>query len=117
MRNRQFNTNSDATRFMNGQIDILDPTLNTIGLEDLAEALQRKLNEAIREVDKDTSKSESGSKSKKSRPSKSSVPVKEPVKTTRTRHCYAKNAIERMGIDTSNLPEGAKIINPLLSCE
>ena len=75
MRNRQFNTNSDATRFMNGQIDILDPTLNTIGLEDLAEALQRKLNEAIREVDKDTSKSESGSKSKKSRPSKSSVPV------------------------------------------
>ena len=109
MRNRQFNTNSDATRFMNGQIDILDPTLNTIGLEDLAEALQRKLNEAIKEVDGDSPKPSPNPK--KIHSSVPSDKVKQSVKITRPRHCYAKNDITRMGIDTSNLPEGAKIIH------
>ena len=109
MRNRQFNTNSDATRFMNGQIDILDPTLNTIGLEDLAGALQRKLNEAIKEVDGDSPKPSPNPK--KIHSSVPSAKVKQSVKITRPRHCYAKNDITRMGIDTSNLPEGAKIIH------
>lgn len=109
MRNRQFNTNSDATRFMNGQIDILDPTLNTVGLEDLAEALQRRLTEAMREVD---GKAENPRPARKpgDMPAKRAE-VKSLEKIMRPRHRYAKNDIERFGIDTSNLPEGAKIIH------
>lgn len=109
MRNRQFNTNSDATRFMNGQIDILDPTLNTVGLEDLAEALQRKLTEAMREVDSKSPKTQSKERQDKAGAIKTTS--KSPVKIKRPRHIYAKNEIERIGIDTSNLPEGAKIIH------
>ena len=109
MRNRQFNTNSDATRFMNGQIDILDPTLNTVGLEDLAEALQRKLSEAMREVDSKSPKTQSKEKQDKAVAIKTTS--KSPVEIKRPRHIYAKNEIERIGIDTSNLPEGAKIIH------
>lgn len=109
MRNRQFNTNSDATRFMNGQIDILDPTLNTVGLEELAEALQRKLTEAMREVDGKTPMPQPKEKKVKSVAAKPAARLHEKVK--RQRHCYAKNDIERIGIDTSNLPEGAKIIH------
>ena len=109
MRNRQFNTNSDATRFMNGQIDILDPTLNTVGLGDLAEALQRKLTEAMREVDSKSPKTQSKEKQDKAGAIKTTS--KSPVKIKRPRHIYAKNEIERIGIDTSNLPEGAKIIH------
>lgn len=100
MRNRQFNTNSDATRFMNGQIDVLDPTLNTVGLEDLAEALQRKLTEAMREVDGNAPKSQSTGKVARTPVKKSDVKPSEKIK--KPRHCYVKNDIERFGIDTSN---------------
>lgn len=109
MRNRQFNTNSDATRFINGQIDVLDPTLNTVGLEDLAEALQRRLTEAMREVDAQSQKSRPKEKFEKAVAIKTAS--KPSVKIKRPRHRYAKNDIERFGIDTSNLPEGAKIIH------
>ena len=109
---RVFQRNSDATRFLNGEIDPNCPLLMENGLADIVKHVMavtsgKERKDAVNPADK------------KSRNSKVRVPNKKTVKSDssstepkapRRRRVYTATILEEMGIDTSNLPKGSKLI-------
>ena len=109
---RVFQRNSDATRFLNGEIDPNCPLLTENGLADIVKHVMavtsgKERKDAVNPADK------------KSRNSKVRVPNKKAVKSDssstepkapRRRRVYTATILEEMGIDTSNLPKGSKLI-------
>lgn len=109
---RVFQRNSDATRFLNGEIDPNCPLLMENGLADIVKHVMavtsgKERKDAVNPADK------------KSRNSKVRVPNKKAVKSDssstepkapRRRRVYTATILEELGIDTSNLPKGSKLI-------
>ena len=111
---RVFQRNSDATRFLNNEIDPCCPLLEEQGLADVIKHVLAVTGEKGREAGEPrTPKGQKESKAdppkdKKPKFSKSSSET-EP-KAPRRRRVYTATVLERMGIDASNLPDGSKLI-------
>jgi hypothetical protein len=104
MLNREYNTNSDASRYMNGEFCLDDPMIQDMGLGDMVKAL---LARTATSDDKEESKQETRRSPKGSAKLKKK---KSQVGISKKRRKWTKEAIEELGIDTSNLPKGAKLI-------
>ena len=107
LQNRIFNTNSDRTRYLNGAIDLNDPLIGEMGFEAIVDEVLRQSDEAIAQeggnADKENNerlKYQNRGKSKKSQVGKS-----------KKHHVYTKEILQKLGMDTSNLPEGSKLIH------
>ena len=102
IRRRQFNTNSDATRYLNGEVGVSDARLSGLDLNGLVREIMDKY------VDEDSSKKRDEGKipyTPREKRGRGSVRgVKKP------RRVYTEKFLSRMGIDTSNLPPGSKLI-------
>lgn len=111
---RVFQRNSDATRFLNNEIDPNCPLLEEQGLADVIKHVLAVTGEKGREAEaKQTSEGQKKPKAnlpknKGNKPKSSSGA--EP-KAPRRRRVYTATILEEMGIDASNLPEGSKLIN------
>lgn len=104
MLNREYNTNSDASRYMNGELCLDDPMIQEMGLGDMVKTL---LARTATTDDEEDNKAESVKSSKgcsKPKNKRSQVGI------SKKRRKWTKKAIEELGIDTSNLPEGARLI-------
>ena len=108
---RTFQRNSDATRFLNGEIDPSDPLLEEMGFESVIKAIMERTSDKRR----DTSEKDPEPKKVKATLPKSRRHRKGSVSTDssvlkRRRRVYDATVLEQMGIDASNLPDGAKLI-------
>ena len=109
LQNRIFNTNSDRTRFLNGAIDLNDPLISEMGFEAIIQEVLRQTDEIIGQdgsgksngkEDNEKPKSPNRSKSKKSQ-----------VGISKKHHVFTKEILQTLGMDTSNLPAGSKLIH------
>ncbi len=111
IKRRAFQRNSDATRFLNGEIDPEDPLLEEMGFEDIVRAIMERTSEDRRDTSEKNPKSKKVNvplpKRKEKTQASSST---EAVSGKRKRRVYDATVLLRMGIDTSNLPEGSKLI-------
>lgn len=111
---RVFQRSSDATRFLNGEIDPCCPLLEENGLADI-------IKHVMAVTGGDGRKGVNDPTDKKSRKPKVRVPKNKggkpkpslgaEQKPPRRRRVYTATILEEMGIDTSNLPKGSKLIN------
>ena len=111
IKRRTFQRNSDATRFLNGEIDPHDPLLEEMGLESIVKSIMERTSEERR----DTSGKNPGSRKVKVPLPKKKGKQQSPSSTEaasgkRKRRVYDATVLLQMGIDTSNLPEGSKLI-------
>ena len=104
---RIFNTNSDRTRYLNGAIDLNDPLVGEMGFEAIINEVLRQTDEIIGQEgdntdkeNKDCPKHQRRGKSKKSQ-----------VGISKKHHVFTKEILQQLGMDTSNLPEGSKLIH------
>lgn len=102
IRHRTFNTNSDATRYLNGEVGVSDVRLSGLNLNDLVKEITDRYvdGDAAEGRKEGTVKSEP--KPKHGRGSAKGV--------RKPRRVYTANLLSRMGMDTSSLPAGAKLI-------
>ncbi len=107
LQNRIFNTNSDRTRYLNGAIDLNDPLIGEMGFEAI-------INEVLRQTD-GIIEQEGGNadKDNKERPKyqKRGKTKKSQVGKSKKHHVFTKEILQKLGMDTSNLPEGSKLIH------
>lgn len=111
VKRRTFQRNSDATRFLNGEIDPDDPFLEEMGFEEIIRTIMERTSEEKR----DTSEKKPGpGKVKVARPRKKKQKKEAASTETSTgkgrRRVYDATVLIQMGIDTSNLPAGSKLI-------
>ena len=120
---RVFQRNSDATRFLNNEIDPNCPLLEEHGLANVIKHVLAVTCENGREAEiAQTSKSQKkpkvnlpkgkgkGSKTKSTSETETEADAETETKTTRRRRVYTATILEEMGIDVSNLPKGSKLI-------
>lgn len=110
---RVFQRNSDATRFLNGEIDPNCPLLEENGLAAIVKHVMAVTS------GKDRNGMDDSATKKTNRP-KVRVPKQKTGKTKSSsdtesntplrRRVYTATILEEMGIDTSNLPKGSKLI-------
>ena len=111
---RVFQRNSDATRFLNGEIDPNCPLLEENGLAAIVKHVMAVTSGKDRNGIDDPAKKKTNrpkvrvpkQKTDKSKPSSDTE-----SNTPRRRRVYTATILEEMGIDTSNLPKGSKLIN------
>lgn len=107
---RVFQRNSDATRFLNDEIDPNTPYLDESPIADVIKHVMQITNGLTKDV---VSESATHKKAKTSHvPSNKSnkVSKEDAVHILRSRRQYSASILESIGIDTSNLPKGAKLI-------
>lgn len=103
MLNREYNTNSDASRYMNGEFCLDDPMIQDMGLGDMVKALlARTATSDGNEEETAPRKSPKGSLKPRDKKSQAGISKK--------RREWTKEAIEQFGIDASNLPPNSKLI-------
>lgn len=116
---RVFQRNSDATRFLNNEIDPNCPLLEEQGLANVIKHVLAVTGENGREAEiAQTSKSQKkpkvnlpkGKGSKTKSTSETETDTDTETNTTRRRRVYTATILEEMGIDASNLPKGSKLI-------
>ena len=111
IKRRTFQRNSDATRFLNGEIDPHDPLLEEMGLESIVKSIMERTSEERRDI---SGKNPGSRKVKVPLPKKKgkqqSPSSTEAASGKRKRRVYDATVLLQMGIDTSNLPEGSKLI-------
>ena len=111
IKRRTFLRNSDATRFLNGEIDPHDPLLEETGLESIVKAIMERTSEERRDTSEERPKSKEVKVPLPKKKEKKQVPSStETSSVKRKRRVYDATVLLRMGIDTSNLPEGSKLI-------
>ena len=107
LQNRIFNTNSDRTRYLNGAIDLNDPLISEMGFEAIIQEVLRQTDEIIGQeggnADKDNTERPKYHKSGKTKKSQ--------VGKSKKHHVFTKEILQKLGMDTSNLPEGSKLIH------
>ena len=114
IQNRLFNHNSDRMRFLNSQLDIDDETVKEQGFEAILQAISQdadnelsgKNSTASDQGHDDSEKKEEAPKVKLPTPKKKDKRDKKP----RGRYTFSAEVLKSFGVDTSNLPEGAKVI-------
>ena len=115
MQNRIFNHNSDRMRFLNSQLDIDDETVKEQGFEAILQAISQDADKELfgegRDTDSlkgDVSSDKKGEVPKIKLPTPKRTEKKNPK--PRSRYTFTAEALKSFGVDTSNLPEGAKVI-------
>ena len=115
MQNRIFNHNSDRMRFLNSQLDIDDETVKEQGFEAILQAISQDADKELfgegRDTDSlkgDVSSDKKGEVPKIKLPTAKRTEKKNPK--PRSRYTFTAEALKSFGVDTSNLPEGAKAI-------
>ena len=114
IQNRLFNHNSDRMRFLNSQLDIDDETVKEQGFEAIIQAISQdadnelsgKDNTASDQGHDDSEKKNGAPKVKLPTPKKKDKKDKKP----RSRYTFSAEVLKSFGVDTSNLPDGAKAI-------
>ncbi len=114
IQNRLFNHNSDRMRFLNSQLDIDDETVKEQGFESILQAISQDADNelsarndtACGQGQNDSAKEDNAPKAKLPTPKKKDNKVKKP----RGRYTFSAEVLKSFGVDTSNLPEGAKAI-------
>ena len=115
IQNRLFNHNSDRMRFLNSQLDIDDETVKEQGFEAILQAISqdadKELNGNCDSADKangqdNTENNDKAPKVKLPTPKKKDKKDKKP----RGRYTFSAEVLKSFGVDTSNLPDGAKAI-------
>ena len=108
LQHRLFQTNSDASSYMKGQVDFDERRLSEMSFDDVvseADKLVKELNGDVDGTPVDTGKDpELPNSNKKERTDKGDKPK-------RKRNVFSIPVLDHMGIDTSNLPEGFKLIH------
>ena len=108
LQRRLFQTNSDASSYMKGQVDFDERRLSEMSFDDVvseADKLVKELNGDVDGTPVDTGKDpELPNSNKKDRTDKGDKPK-------RKRNVFSIPVLDHMGIDTSNLPEGFKLIH------
>ena len=114
IQNRLFNHNSDRMRFLNSQLDIDDETVKEQGFEAILQAISQdadnelsgKNDTASGQGQDDSGKTDEASKVKLPTPKKKDKKDKKP----HGRYTFSAEVLKSFGVDTSNLPDGAKAI-------
>ena len=104
MLNRQFNTNSDASRYLKGELCLDDPMLADMGLDVLVPALLARTSSLADEKGEKTEPRRSPSGSSKPKGKKSQAGI------SKKHRSWTKEALEELGIDASNLPPHSRLI-------
>lgn len=108
LQRRLFQTNSDASSYMKGQVDFDEHRMSAMSFDDVvseANKLVKELNGDVDGTPVDTGKDpELPNSNKKEKAEKDDKPK-------RKRNVFSIPVLDHMGIDTSNLPEGFKLIH------
>ncbi len=114
IQNRLFNHNSDRMRFLNSQLDIDDETVKEQGFEAIIQAISQDAdNELSGKNNTACDQGHDGSEKKNEAPKvKLPTPRKKDKKNKKPhgRYTFSAEVLKSFGVDTSNLPEGAKAI-------
>ena len=114
IQNRLFNHNSDRMRFLNSQLDIDDETVREQGFEAILQAISQDADNELYGKDGTAGdQGQDGSEEKGDAPKvKLPTPKRKDKKDKKPRGRYTLSAevLKLVGVDTSNLPEGAKAI-------
>mgnify|MGYP002624041230 FL=1 len=115
IQNRLFNHNSDRMRFLNSQLDIDDETVREQGFEAILQAVSQ---DADKELNGNGDSAENAQGEDNTGNDDKAPKVKLPTpkgkdkkdKKPRGRYTFSAEVLKSFGVDTSNLPEGAKAI-------
>lgn len=110
---RDFQRKSDATRFLNGEIDLGNPYVEEMGMKDLIDHLMKATSEHNDEaedskqqtkekVDLPEKKGKDATKQNKAKPRHNVF--------SKYKRIYSATELKLIGLDVSNLPKGAKLI-------
>ena len=109
LQHRLFKTNSDATNYMKGGMEADECRMNDMDFKDVVEEankLVKELNEEVDQTPVDPGKDPELPKSDKKKEKKDKED-----KPKRRRNVFSIKVLDSMGIDTSNLPAGFKLIH------
>ena len=114
IQNRLFNHNSDRMRFLNSQLDIDDETVKEQGFEAILQAISQDADNELNGIkdNADTEGQDKNDVNKETPKVKLPTPKKKDKKAgkPRGRYTFSAEVLRSFGVDTSNLPEGAKAI-------
>lgn len=109
LQRRLFKTNSDASSYMKGEVEFDERRMNDMEFTDVvdeANKLASGINEEVDQTPVDTGKEPKLPKSDKRKEKKGKED-----KPKRRRNVFSIKVLDSMGIDTSNLPAGFKLIH------
>lgn len=107
IRHRLFNHNSDASRFLKGELDPDDPYLKEMGFEEVIRQIMKE-TEDVPVPSRECKENNGGKKDEEPKLPKRREELKEKDDTPKKRNVYTATVLKEMGIDTSNLPENVK---------
>lgn len=107
IQHRLFNHNSDASRFLNGELDPDDPYLKEMGFEEVIRQIMKKTEE-VPVSSRECKESTGGIKEEDPKLPKRTEETKEKDQTPKKRNVYTATVLKEEGIDTSNLPENVR---------
>ena len=114
IQNRLFNHNSDRMRFLNSQLDIDDEAVKEQGFEAILQAISQDADNELSGKNSTGSDQENNGSEKKDESQKVKLPTPRKKvkkdKKPRGRYTFSAEVLKTYGVDTSNLPEGAKAI-------
>lgn len=108
LQRRLFKTNSDASSYMKGEVDFDERRLSEMDFNEVVSEASKLVNELNEDVD--GASVDAGKVPELPNSNKSDKTVKG-VKPKRNRNVFSVPVLDSMGIDTSNLPEGFKLIH------
>ena len=103
IQHRQFNHNSDASRFLKGELDPDDPYLKEMGFEEVIRQIM-KGTEDLPSPSRVSNEECASKKGKELRLPKRTEDVNVKGTTSKRRNVYTATVLKEIGIDTSNLP-------------
>ncbi len=107
IQHRQFNHNSDASRFLKGELDPDDPYLKEMGFEEVIRQIMKN-TEDVPSSSGDSKEAPVGKREKSVILPKRTEEAKSKDNTPKNRNVYTATVLKEMDIDTSNLPENVK---------
>ena len=113
IQNRIFNHNSDRMRFLNSQLDIDDETVKEQGFEAIIQAISNDADNELNGVGNTATEGKGENEGNNEAPKvKLPTPKKKDKRAgkPRGRYTFSAEVLKSFGVDTSNLPEGAKAI-------
>ena len=113
IQNRLFNHNSDRMRFLNSQLDIDDETVKEQGFEAIIQAISQDADSELNGIGNTEAQGQGKNEGNHETPKVKLPAQKEKDKKAgkpRSRYTFSAEVLKSFGVDTSNLPEGAKAI-------
>ena len=108
LQRRLFQTNSDASAYMHGSMELDERRLEEMGFEEVVGEAKKLVDEL--NADTDNSPVDTGKQPPLPGSDKKDKPTDE-AKPKRKRNVFPIKVLDSMGIDTSNLPPGFKLIH------